>query len=401
MEQVALHDQLVESVYKVRGAITELITSVGADPRKSQELTRRFGIDKSLAWRISRVVKAPEAAAALPHMPGEAGLDIFLAAMQRAGAEKKVLAQAREATLEFQRIVEHHLGDRPTLELVLDSLPSQKTDRLALSRKLAFRGNSGIWGMQARVRVNTIIFAPNADDPDMIDSLRLGGWVDFRRLRADAECTLFRRRAYRGGESVSAAEIALDPDEPSDGPMLLKDFCSPSLPPITATEDDGSFVYELGPSPVGNTGTFSLFFAALSRKLGSRFAVEAGDTAEFHAMIYAPVETLMFDMIVHHSLHFAMNPTLSVYGQVSSDLWSRKKRVVLPIEAQRHQLGARPPVVTTPLVKEYTNLIRHVFSRVGWNPDEFVGTRFTLDYPPFPATVGVSVPLEQRPAGNG
>lgn len=398
MQEITLNDQLVESVYKVRGAITELITSVGADPRKSQELTRRFGIDKSLAWRISRVVKAPDAGAALPHLPGEAGLDIFLAAMQRAGAEKKVLAHAREATREFQRVVEHHLGDRPTLELVLDALPSQKTDRLAMSRKLAFRGNSGIWGMQARVRINTIIFAPNAEEPEMIDSIRLGGWVDFRRLRPDAQLTIFRRRAFRGGTSVSTGEVALDPDEPPDGPMLLRDFCSPSLPPITTTEDDGSFVYELGPSAVGNTGTFSMYFGAISRKLGSRFAENPGDTADFHAMIYAPVETLMFDMIVHHSLQFAMSPTLSVYGEVASDLWARKKRVVLPIEAERHQLGARPPVVATPLVKEYSNLIRHVFSRVGWNPDDFVGTRFNLDYPPFPATVGVSVPLEQRAA---
>ncbi|MCS7034928.1 MAG: hypothetical protein NZ561_13195 [Phycisphaerae bacterium] len=400
MNRTELHEELTGSVHRVRGSLTDLIASVGGDPRKPQDVSRRFGVDKSLAWKISRIIKSPDPGAALPHVPGEAALDIFLQAMQRAGAAQDSLNRARQAISDFHRVVQHHVGDRPTLELVLDALPSRASDRLALSRKLAFRGNSGIWGVQARVRVNTIFLAPNRSEPHMIDCLSIGGWVDFRRLRPDAQWTLFRRRAYRGNDSLTPQGIPLDPDDNPHGPMLLKDFCSSGLPPILATEEDGAVLYELGPSPVGNTGAFSCFYGSLSRKLGSRLRQKPEDRAEFHAMISAPVQTLMFDMIVHHSLSFALDPTLRVYGQVASDFWAREKRHVLPIAADQHQLGARPPEVSTPLVREYSRLVEHAFSRAGWDARDFVGKRFQIEYPPFPSTVVVSAPLEPAPSEN-
>ena len=52
-----------------------------------------------------------------------------------------------------ERMVSRHVGDRPTLELVLDSLPDRSHDRLIVSRKLAFRGNSGLFvAMPSRKR---------------------------------------------------------------------------------------------------------------------------------------------------------------------------------------------------------------------------------------------------------
>ena len=246
------------------------------------------------------------------------------------------------------------------------------------------------------MRTNTIILAPNAERPDMVDSLLVGGWVDFRRLRPDAAWTLFRRRAHRSGQFVSGQQ-ALDPDEPADGPMFLRDFCSASLPPINAIENDGTVLYELGPSAVGNTGAFTCFFGTLHRGLGSRFADGPDDNAEFHAMISAPVETLVFDFIVHQALTFAMKPEMLVYGVISPDVWAEKQRNRLPIVTPVRRLGDRPPVMNTPLIPEYSRVIDHAFNRAGWSASDFTGVRFVLDYPPFPSTVTVRVPLESKP----
>ena len=76
-----------------------------------------------------------------------------------------------------ERMVSRHVGDRPTLELVRDSLPDRSHDRLIVSRKLAFRGNSGIWGVQARTRLNAAFVAPSHDDPEMLDAANVGGRV--------------------------------------------------------------------------------------------------------------------------------------------------------------------------------------------------------------------------------
>jgi len=260
-----------------------------------------------------------------------------------------------------------------------------------MSRKLAFRGNSGIWGVQARVRVNTVFLAPNPDNPEMIDSTLVGGWVDFRRLRHDAHWTLFRRRSFRGGKEVSGEEQPIDPREPHNGPMFLREFCTGTLPQITAVEEGGATTYALGPGEVGNTGTFTCFFGSIYRQLGSRFAQKSDETADFHAMISAPVETLLFDFVVHHSLTFAMNPQLSVFSGISADFWASTKRDELPIHSLAQDIGSRPPTFSTPLVGEYSSVVNRVFELTNWRASDFVARRFIIDHPPFPSAVNVRV----------
>ena len=80
-----LDDELNESVHSLRGSLTELIASAGGDARKPQEVSRRFGIDKSLAWKVSRVIKAMAPHEALTHVPGVAAFEILFETMERAG----------------------------------------------------------------------------------------------------------------------------------------------------------------------------------------------------------------------------------------------------------------------------------------------------------------------------
>jgi hypothetical protein len=392
-----LHEELATSVHALRGALTDLIQSVGGDPLRPQEFARRFGVDKSLAWKVSRVIRAADPEEALPLMPGEAAFDILLKAMQKAGAPGAKLDRARGGVRTFTDAVERHVGDRPTLEIVLDAMPSSAKDRLALSRKLAFRGNSGIWGVQARVRVNTMLLCPNPEEPSMVDAVLVGGWVDFRRMRADARWTLFRVRSFRGDETVDG-DMGLDPDEPRDGPMLLRRFCSDNMPGVHAVPlgEPGGMAYELGPGPVGNSGMFSCFFGSVSHRLGSRFASHPQERAEFMATVSAPAEVLLFDLIAHQSLELARNPHFEVYGQLTVLPSVLNERDRLPIVPETQDLGRCPPELATPLVDGYADLIEHAFRRTNWDANQFIGTRFTLDYPPFPSTVLVGCPLEGR-----
>lgn len=396
MVESVLHGELDTSVHALRGSLIDLIVSIGGDPRKPQEMSRRFGVDKSLCWKVSRVIKATDPSTALPHLPGDAAIEIFLNALDRAGAAHERLLKVRSAARSLQKTVEKNFGDRPTLDIILDSMPTQGEDRLVQSRKLAFRGNSGIWGVQGRVRVNTVFLAPNAEDPEYVDAALLGGWVDFRRLRPDSEWTLFRRHTFSGGQTITTGSIPFDSGETSDGPMLLRKFCSTHMPPIQMIEEGGIASYQLGPSAVGNQGSFSCFFGSLDRKLGSRFAEKPGDTADFYAIISAPVEVLLFDLYVHHTLSFAMNPEFSVYGNAATDPSQRKDRDVLPIQPAQQTIGSRPPVAATPLLPNYSEIIDYAFERAGWNLNDFVGMRYTLDYPPFLTTAGIKLQLDQR-----
>jgi hypothetical protein len=232
----------------------------------------------------------------------------------------------------------------------------------------------------------------------MLDMAAIGGWVDFRRLRAESRWALFRRRTYSGGESPRAERhIPIDPSEPPDGPLLMREFCSSSLPPIEAVHDEsGELVYELGPSSVGNTGAFTCFFGSMLPKIGTRRADENNDRGEFGAVVSAPVEALQFDLLVHRDCEFATHTRADVYGVLAPGPAGRHERDLLPLDVRPENLGRFPPTVDSPRVARYGQIIDHVLARCGWRPDDFIGLRFLIEYPPFPSTVVVSFPLEQR-----
>jgi hypothetical protein len=257
-----------------------------------------------------------------------------------------------------------------------------------------------VWGVQARVRINTVLLAPNADDPTMVDAALIGAWVDFRRLRNDARWTLFRRQSFRGSKTITNVERAIDPSAGGpDGPMFLTRFCSNPAPHIEAVEENGVFLYELGPGPIGNAGTFTCFFGSITQKLGSRFAGETENErdGEFFAMVSAPTESLLFDLIVHESLsEFIKTAQVRVLGALVSQPAADVNRNVLPVVPDVQNLGRNPPSFATSLVSNYAEAIHDVFQNLGWNAREFVGTRYTMDHPPFPSTLLVKFPLPER-----
>lgn len=387
-----LHPELENGLYKLRGRLSELLASVGADARKPQHMARQLRLDKSLTWKISKVISAAEPQVALQHVPGDAGVTRLLKAIEKAGGNLAACQRVTEALSEFHDAVNRHVGDKPTLELVVDAMPDSRGNRLTMSRKLAFRGNSAIWGVQAGKRINTAWVAPSREEPDMIDTCLVGGWVDFKRLRHDAKWVLFQRYV-EAGAAARPNETPVDRSESLDGPMLLRDFCSPSMPPIHAIHEPGGVVYELGGTTVGNSGAFDCFFGSSVAGIGPRFS-PTPDRGWFGASISAPVEVVQFDLLVHRDCQFVMNHKAQLFGRLGVNAPPTHDRDLLPIEPDRVELGRFPAIVDSHLVPRYAEMIAAVYDRVGWNPADFIGVRYLIEYPPFPSSLIVTFPLE-------
>lgn len=390
-----LHPDLTAAVHALRGALTEMFAEVGADLTRPQDLSRKLSLDKSLAWKLSRIASASEAHEALQHLPGEAAIQIVLRAVERAGGSPHLAHNTTQITQALLEAVRTRIGDKSTLELVVDALPDQTGQRLTASRKLAFRGNSAIWGVQARVRLNTVLLHPNAHNPEMIDVGLIGAWVDFRRLRHDAKWTMFRRNTF-SGESIVPDVLPIDPFESAGPAMLMRDFCSPVMPEIETHIESGVIYNDLGHSEVGNSGIFTCVFGTITRALGSRFSDDADSRASFPAGISAPAESLQFDMFIHRDCAFALKQDVRTIAKLTVHDGQARDTEILPIQIARRDLGREPPSFQSPLVPKYAQMITHATSVLGWNLNEFIGTRYLVDYPPFPCSVVVSCPLEKR-----
>ncbi|MCA9310842.1 MAG: hypothetical protein KDA21_06530, partial [Phycisphaerales bacterium] len=145
-DPATLHPEVENAVRELRGAIRTLLASVDADPRQPQEVHRRFALASGLCWKISRLERARNADEALNYLPGPEAFRGYLDALATGGADQRAIRWAQDAMHILSDNVRRYVGDKATLELVLDAAPGNR-EQLTKSRKLAFRGNSGIWGV--------------------------------------------------------------------------------------------------------------------------------------------------------------------------------------------------------------------------------------------------------------
>ena len=392
------------TVLDVRAALTELLMSVRADPTKPQEIARRFKLNKNLTWMVSKVVNATDVYAVAPHIPGPGRVESMLTSMARNGAPDAAIERLRVALRSFDEMVEVHTGDRATLELMISELSplDVKGEQLFQSRKLAFRGMSGILGGQARTRVTLYIMAPNADDPTSVDLAEVNGLLGFRRLRSDSRWLLFRRQRWsgEGPEPADRGDEPLDPNISSSDEMpLLPEFCSQPIRHLDTVRFGEEIQHELPPGPVGDTAAQSFVYGVVTRKAGSVFADEFDPYCELGSSQNTPTETLLFDLLVHEDLAWAMRPELGVYSRLNGDpaqMALRLERNRVPVTEAIESLGRGIDRMVTPLTVWYTDMLRSVLKRLDWDPSRFNGFRLTLPYPPIPSSIVFRMRLRER-----
>ncbi len=392
-------EHIASAFESVRQSLATALGEASCDPSQPQEVARRLGINRNLTWKVSKVICTPDLFQAMQHMPGHEGIEILSNAAEKSGASQPAIARIASTLHEFERVVELHAGDWATLELILDSMGGAGSEeRMEQSRRLAFRGNSAIWGVQTRVRVNTMVIAPAKDKADWLDMAMLAGVVDFRCLRPNVRWRLFRPQVYRehDGNPMDADLGPLDVGlSDSSGPTLLSEFCSPRMPQIRKRREGTALVFELMESPVGNTGAFTCFMGTLIRGGAPRYASADDPTMGFSVQVGMPAEHALLDVLMHRSLGVTAMPELRTFGQVHTPDPNMPEHD-LPMEERARELVGLPPAISTPLVPRYDDLVRHTLDRAGWNARDFRAIRLAVKYPPMHSTIMMKFPLPVR-----
>ncbi len=386
------------AIGELRAALIELYDSVGADPASPQDVARRFKLNKTLTWNIARLLQSTDGIGAVPHVPGIGSIEKIVGATESHGAPAAAARRVREAASAFERVIEVHVGDRATLDLIIDGLGPGGAVGLELSRKRAFVGNSGIYGIQAKTKLMCCVLMPNADDPDQLDMALVRGHLGLRRLRSVDGFPIFRMRQWsRAGQAVGTQRWeAIDPGQ-SD--RALKTFARGDVPEIEAIETEGGTDYVIKPGPIGNRGAFDCFYGDMLRAGASRYQTDDDTFGEFGATMTVPAENLVFDLIYHRDLDFCAGASTKVYAY--SFLHGNREgewdeSTCLPIRQPASPIAGTPPAVATPLVPRYAELVQRVVDRLGGDMGAFRGLRFELKYPPLGSTAVLRFDLPRR-----
>lgn len=388
-----------ETVTKLKSALIELYDAGSVDPNKPQDAARQLGINKTLTWSISRFLESSGSMVAVSFVPGASSIAKVVGAFPSTPRMAEVKARVNEAALGVDAMIARHAGDRTTLDLILDNLTANPDDRLELSRRLSFRGQSGICGVQAKTRLSTWVIAPSASDPTLLDMAAIRGCVRVRRLRPNVRWPIFKMRFW--GFLDNASEFRrwepLDHAAPNGLP-LMTEFCRGQIPQVDATTTEQGCDYVMCSGEVGNTGAFDCFSGEIMRSEVGRYATPQDQTGEVGMVISMPCESVLVDLLYHRDLNFVSQSSSLLFSEVIPHGQQTPREgdsKVLPICPRLTTLAGSPPAVATPLVPRYSEMVQRVFDRTGWNPSDFLGIRVEMEYPPLHSQLIIRFPLQK------
>ncbi len=384
---------------RLRRAIVALIQSTGADPGQPQEVSRRFSLDKTLAWKLARSVRAEDTQELVAHLPRRPSMQIFVRAMQRHGADKALTDEAWASFDLFEELVERHSGDRETFEVMVASPESPRPNKRAETlRKSAYQGNSSIWGVHARVQIAMHILTPS-ETPGHVDLATVCGLVDFRRLRANVPWAIASLSAWDRDQhdAPRAGPLSGNGGEMTADAFLLHQFSSDPPPPMRTSPAPGGVVrIELTEGPVGKLAAATVMLGWRSRAVGTIRPTHQGEMGEHGVLISTPCELLIHDLLVHRSLSFVGTPTAHVYSQLPGGPRYPQDgggAGLLPMHGEVVSLGTGPVDCMLPEFPRYAPMAEHALKAMGYVARDMVGHRYRLAYPPVPSMMVFRHPL--------
>lgn len=385
-----------------RRALADILAEVGSRPDRSREISRKFGLDKTLTWRISRFVTEEDAWAAVPHIPRRPSVRIFVDALAKHGASEERIAAVLKALEEFERFVETHSGDRETLEVMAGaSAHGVSAKRLATFQKSAFQANSAIWGVSAKVQYSICFLVPSPAKPEMVDLGMIAGFVGLRRLRPDrgwAVGTLDQwDHAYEG---TDAPVVPLDRASVTNGVPVLPQFCSSPLPAmrmVSGAAERRRFELERG--EIGNAGACDVVLGWKWPATASIYESSPGERGEIGQHLSTPVESSILDVFVHRSFSFAMRPEAGLFSELPADPsypaeGDRASPLAAPTDVIR--LGTAEADIATADVPGYNDLLGFGAEKMGLQKGDLYGFRYRMRYPPIPTIALMKHPLLRR-----
>jgi hypothetical protein len=399
-ESASIRD-VMASFQVLRSSVLELFGSLGVDPTKTRELARDLGLNRGLAWKLSRVARSIDGTDVAHDVPGKQSMEKFIGVCEQKGVHKSLISKAREATKAFEQSVASCSGGRKTLAMLLansgNNVASQDRER---ARRMLFDGACSVWGVQAQTRFVSVFLCPSRTEPGMLDAAHVTGYIGFRQFSSRSWPMSYEAVHDKEGKILPVQKDPLDPTGYEEGDLqLMREFCEPSDPNIEVRMQGDYKVFNLAAGAVGNRGLTTCVFGSILRSIYGQNQSSDHESAGFMVMLQTPVEKVVFDYFVHDSikhsgrfvthlldrLTFPHDNTVENFDDQSMSIAERGYGLPRGID------GA-----ATAHLPWYPRLMEFVSTKTGYGIDEFHGSRFEMTYPPISTTLSRRISLQPR-----
>lgn len=384
--------EILDVILLVKDSLVQMLIASGVDPTKTRQTARMLELDHNYVWPATKINNTDDILVVAEHIPTVKRMEVLCTACRKHGASEESIEAVREAMQQFEEMVKHSAGDREGFSDLMHGLSyDDVTSRQEATRKMAFRAQSSLWGVQASVNFKTVIHSPVADAPDHFDCIRLGGLVGLRRLRP-VPWSVYRMFAFNeDGSPTEQDYMPLDPELSSDfGLPMLKEFCTQPMPEINPVPTAHGKRFDIASGAIGNIGAIDCVFGDLLPNFDSIYQSEDDKFQSAMIDLQTPAEMLLFDFFVHRDLPFPLPPSVMHLDRLNAargystkvNEWNQ-----LPLSAKVREMAPGSVGCSAPFYPQYREIVDYAFSRLGHTARDFRGFRFTMTYPTIPSAV--------------
>lgn len=353
----------------------KLLSSLPGGARSTRDVQNALGIDTALAWQIFRVGSLPDPVLAGPDVPRPGPMAKALRAALSKGVPKDIVDEVQAACDAFERMVEHHAGERGTFDSMVRGLRPETPQVPLKDRRDAYRTNTSIWGLQAQATYSLTAYYPNQDGKTE-DRAAVWGYIALRSLRAGPPAHVIKLKASAWssqkqglGEQVPPSRSSLD---------ILTDFSTQPLPPIEVGEaEPGTISLKFSTEVVGRTGDATYFMRDVARSIGPYPQPWWG--MGFTARI--PTEFLILDMLVP----VGWSDPASIRVDTYCDFYQRASKCLdedrMPITEAAVHIGQSLVGLRSPHVPNCPEMVSKVLRDLGLGETRFDIFRCVVQYP--------------------
>jgi len=389
-----LERRIAELGRKLTDTFTPVLDAIPSGPFGPVELARVLGIDKVLASRVVKAARHRDPIAVVHTMPGPEPLRRFLRCASAKRVDPALIAAAGESVNAFELLIRRDAGDRSALDAIISAwLPEAKREFELRRKQAAFRAMSQLKGSAADISLATVILHPS-DDGNSLDVVWVFGLFGLQRLRPGIAVKFNSRRVSGRGSPRRPKTLSGESVEGFNG-LRLDEFCSNEATHLVAAQSGDVVHYTLPENGFGPRSATDLVFAEANYAEMPRYLPADSDRRGYvFAEVATPVKLLVFDVLADTAVYPRSDATLAIYDTVLNgiaDINDPARDIDrLDMSESIQSLDTGLARLRTTEVPRYSDLLKHVFGKLGWDADHFRGYRCRIDYPLYGSQIAMA-----------